>query len=107
MVMTTHHVPLYSEDRSVNGGDSTRYIMNDMNVPTSDPEGASDGSQHYELRLASQVSLKWFEGATVTYGDDNTTILHCRVTDQAALHGLLRKVRDLGLELLSVKRVEK
>jgi hypothetical protein len=46
----------------------------------------------------------WFDGLTVTWQDDET-LLTGPVRDQAALHGLLAKVRDLGLPLLSVKRV--
>ena len=48
----------------------------------------------------------WFEGLTITLEDNRDTLLTGPVVDQAALFGLLRKVRDLGLPLLSVNRVE-
>ncbi|MBZ0304037.1 MAG: hypothetical protein K8J31_30135 [Anaerolineae bacterium] len=47
----------------------------------------------------------WFGGVTVTFNDDGTTLLLCEVIDQAALHGLLRQIRNLGLTLISVNRV--
>ena len=48
----------------------------------------------------------WFGGLTITLEDNGDTLLTGPVSDQAALHGLLRKVRDIGLPLLSVGRVE-
>ncbi len=44
----------------------------------------------------------WFEGLTITLEEDGTTLLSGPITDQAALHGLLKKVRDMGLPLLAV-----
>ena len=44
----------------------------------------------------------WFDGMTLTRYDDGTTVIHGLVADQSALHGLLRKVADLGLPLVSV-----
>ena len=48
----------------------------------------------------------WFDGLSLTHEHDGTTVIHSPVVDQAALHGLLRRVRDLGLPLLSVVRLE-
>lgn len=48
----------------------------------------------------------WFEGLTITCKDDGNTLLSGPVIDQAALHGLLRKIRDLGMPLISVMCVE-
>jgi hypothetical protein len=59
----------------------------------------------YEIRLRGHLDCQWtdwFEGLTVTLEEDGTTLLSGPVADQAALHGLLKKVRDLGLPLLSV-----
>jgi hypothetical protein len=59
----------------------------------------------YEIRIAGHLSLQWadwFEGLTITLEEDGNTLLTVAVADQAALHGLLKKVRDLGLSLLSV-----
>lgn len=63
----------------------------------------------YEIRLKGHLDAKWtawFEGLSLSHEDDGTTIIHGPVVDQAALHGLLQKVRDLGLPLISVTHVE-
>jgi hypothetical protein len=62
----------------------------------------------YEIRLKGHLENRWaawFEGLTITAQDLGETLLTGPVVDQAALHGLLRKVRDLGMPLLSVTRV--
>ena len=62
----------------------------------------------YEIRVAGHLSLQWmewFEGLTITLEDDGNTLLTGPVADQAALHGLLKKVRDLGMSLVSVNQV--
>lgn len=62
----------------------------------------------YEIRVAGHLSPQWadrFEDLTVTLEENGNTLLTCPVVDQAALHGLLKKVRDLGLSLLSVNQV--
>ena len=62
----------------------------------------------YEIRLKGHLDAKWadwFEGLTITRGDNGETLLSGPVVDQAALHGVLRKVRDLGLPLVSVNLV--
>lgn len=63
----------------------------------------------YEIRVAGQLPpgwADWFEGLTVTPQEDGDTLLTGPTIDQAALHGLLKKVRDLGLSLVSVSPVE-
>ena len=68
-----------------------------------------DGSGLYEIRLKGHLDnrwAKWFEGLTITLEEDGDTLLTGPVIDQAALHGLLKKVRDLGLPLISVSPVE-
>ena len=62
----------------------------------------------YQIRLKGQLGSEWadwFEGLTVTLDEDGDTLLIGPVIDQAALHGLLKKVRDLGMPLISVNRV--
>ena len=62
----------------------------------------------YEIRLKGQLDEKWaerFEGLTITPDDNGDTLLTGLVVDQAALHGLLKKVRDLGMPLLSINFV--
>ncbi len=64
---------------------------------------------NYEIRVAGRLSTKWsawFEGMTVEHGPGEQTVLRGRVADQAALFGLLMKVRDLGLVLLAVQPCE-
>lgn len=63
----------------------------------------------YEIRIRGQLDDKWsdwFEGLSVTLQENGDTLLSGSVNDQAALHGLLKKVRDLGMPLVSVIRVE-
>ena len=63
----------------------------------------------YEIRLKGHLDARWadqFEHMTFTHTSDGTTILSGPVVDQAALYGLLRKVRDLGLPLLAVNQVD-
>ena len=62
----------------------------------------------YEIRVAGLLSpqwMDWFEGLTITLDESGNTLLSGPVADQAALYGLLKKVRDLGLSLLSVNQV--
>jgi hypothetical protein len=59
----------------------------------------------YEIRLTGHLDPRWaswFDGMSVTPDSDGTTVLSGPVADQAALHGLLGRVRDLGLPLVSV-----
>jgi len=63
----------------------------------------------YKIRIKGHLADRWadwFEGLTITLEDNGETLLTGPIVDQAALHGLLRKVRDLGMPLLSVIRVE-
>ena len=64
----------------------------------------------YEIRIVGHLDSRWadwFEGLSFAHESDGTTILYGPVVDQAALHGLLRKVRDLGMPLISASRVER
>lgn len=63
----------------------------------------------YQIRLKGHLGSQWtdwFEGLTITLEEDGDTLLTGPVIDQAALHGLLKKVRDLGMSLVSVSPVE-
>jgi hypothetical protein len=63
----------------------------------------------YQIRIKGHLGPRWtdwFGGMTITLEDDGDTLLTGPVVDQAALHGMLRRVRDLGLPLISVTRVE-
>ena len=62
----------------------------------------------YQIRLKGQLDSKWtewFEGMSITLEEDGNTLLTGPVIDQAALHGLLKKIRDLGLTLLAINPV--
>jgi hypothetical protein len=62
----------------------------------------------YEIRLKGHLDARWtdwFEDLTITLEEDGNTLLTGLVVDQAALHGLLKKVRDLGMPLISVVQV--
>jgi hypothetical protein len=72
------------------------------------PEGHPDEPIVYQIRLKGHLShqwTEWFEGLTITLEEEGNTLLTGPVVDQAALHGLLKKVRDLGMPLLSVNGV--
>jgi hypothetical protein len=63
----------------------------------------------YQIRIAGHLGpawMDWFDGLAITLEEDGNTLLTGPVADQAALHGLLKKVRDLGLPLVSVNPVE-
>ena len=73
------------------------------------PAGRHQDPGRYEIRVKGHLDTRWaawFDGLTLTHGSDGTTIIHGPVADQAALHGLLQKVRDLGLPLISVNHVD-
>ncbi len=75
------------------------------------PNPTTGSSQHpiYQIRIRGHLSqqwMEWFDGMEITQEEDGDTLLTGPVTDQAALHGLLKKVRDLGLPLVSVCLLE-
>ena len=73
------------------------------------PQLRRDLPRIYEIKIDGHLGGQWsdwFDGLTITLEGDGQTLLTGLVVDQAALHGLLRKVRDLGVPLLSVTRIE-
>ena len=71
----------------------------------------SDGSEsvRYQIRVGGRLGAErqlWFAQMTLTLADNGDTLLTGPVADQAALHGLLRKVRDLGLPLIAVTQIQ-
>ena len=79
--------------------------MNEIHTSTE----AHDQSGLYEIRLKGHLDDRWtdwFGGLTITLEDNGNTHLTGPVRDQAALHGLLKKVRDLGMPLISLMRIE-
>jgi hypothetical protein len=75
----------------------------------SDPRTDQSQPMVYQIRLKGHLRREWtdwFGGLTITLEDNGNTLVTGPVVDQAALYGMLRKVRDLGMPLLSVTRVE-
>jgi hypothetical protein len=73
----------------------------------SKPIGLTQAAQ-YEIRVKGELDTRWqswFEGMTITVADDET-IIRGTVADQAALHSLLTRIRDLGLPLIAVNQIE-
>lgn len=67
------------------------------------------GSRRYEIRIQGRLDPEWaeyFQGFRLVAGVEEETVLSGSVPDQAALHGLLARVRDLNLTLISVKLVD-
>ena len=87
-----------------NEGENARRMMSDKQTF----DESHNQHQFYEIRLKGHLDARWanrFEGLTITLEEDGDTLLTGPVVDQAALHGLLKRVRDLGMPLLSVNFV--
>ena len=79
-------------------------VMSHSTDPTTDPGQPAI----YQIRVKGHLGPQWtdwFEGLAITLAEEGETLLTGPVADQAALHGLLKKVRDLGLPLVSVNPV--
>jgi hypothetical protein len=73
------------------------------------PAGHPDKPGRYKIRIGGHLPSRWvtwFDGMSLTTEDDGTTSLEGCVVDQAALHGLLHRVRDVGLPLLSLTQLD-
>jgi hypothetical protein len=67
-----------------------------------------DGIPQYEIRVKGHLGSRWsawFDGLSLTSADDGTTVIRGPVVDQAALHGLLQKLRDVGISLVSLTQL--
>jgi hypothetical protein len=74
-----------------------------------DRDPATRDAGTYEIRLAGQLDARWaawFDGLAVTPQADGTTVVSGSLPDQAALHGVLQRARDLGIALVAVRRIE-
>jgi len=75
-----------------------------------DPQPHQDQTTIYQFQVEGQLNpawSEWFEDLTLTHEASGNTILTGPIPDQAALHGVLIKIRDLGLTLITVKRLKK
>ena len=75
----------------------------------SNPKTDPDLAMVYQIRIKGHLDTRWtewFGSLTITLEDNGDTLLTGPVVDQAALHGLLKKVRDFGMPLLSVNPIE-
>jgi hypothetical protein len=73
------------------------------------PETDPNQPEVYQIRIKGHLGRKWkawFEGLSITLEDNGDTLITGPVVDQAALHGLVKKVRDLGLPLITVNRLD-
>lgn len=98
--MTTHQVRSY-----------VPCVSTDDPTPDPRPSGSADEHQsvpEYEIRVAGRLAPRWsawFAGLTITADADGTTVIRGPVVDQAALHGLIQKLRDVGIPLISLTQV--
>lgn len=79
--------------------------MTDQRTPTPDRPDAG----RYEIRLTGRLDAHWatwFDGLAISQDSDGTTVISGPIPDQAALHGVIQRVRDLGLALVSVARMD-
>ena len=78
--------------------------MTGTHAPDSGPDAGI-----YEIRVKGHLDRRWaawFDGLELSHDTDGTTVIRGRVADQAALHGLLQRMRDLGIPLVSVASVD-
>jgi hypothetical protein len=110
--MTAHHTdghlalsPIDDRQPRPAGPGPEKEATSMRDLPTSRSPRVPD-PERYEIRVIGHLARRWvafFDGMTVAPQDDGTTVIQAAVADQSALHGLLRKLNDLGLPLVSVK----
>lgn len=85
------------------------HIPSDVSIMSETASGSDREAGQYEIRLQGHLDSRWgtwFDGLSLAQKSDGTTLIHGAIADQAALHGLLHRMRDIGLPLISVTRVE-
>jgi hypothetical protein len=111
--MRPHHIPFYLSINQRTSETPAEIHPVEATVEGEDMSEISTGPHpnpgQYEIRLKGHLDSRWaawFDGLSLTNQTDGTTIIHGPVADQAALYGLLQKVRDIGLPLVSVSQVQ-
>jgi hypothetical protein len=103
--MPAHHVRVEAVPHSTARSRRVEHLeRSGMNRPTNKDDDAID----YEIRIKGHLDRRWsdrFEGLSMRCEPDGTTVLNGPVADQAALHGLLQRIRDMGVLLISVTQV--
>ena len=98
--MTTHQVCSYGPS-----------VTTENRIPATAPGQSADDHDpvsQYEIRVAGHLGSRWsawFDGLTVATDHDGTTVIRGPVADQAALHGLIQKLRDVGIPLISLTQL--
>lgn len=85
------------------------HISSYLSIMSETATGDHREAGRYEIRLKGHLDARWatwFDGLSLAQKSDGTTLIRGFVADQAALHGLLQRVRDIGLPLISVTRIE-
>ena len=101
------HIAMWT--RGINAATSSSLWIRGMSNQHS-PQHDPSQPEIYQIRIKGHLGpqwMDWFEGLTITLEENGDTLLTGPVIDQAALHGILKKVRDLGMPLLSVNSVDK
>ena len=88
----------------------SRVSTDDRSIQTTGGASAADHSSvpQYEFRVKGHLGSRWvawFDGLSLTDEDDGTTVIRGPVVDQAALHGVLQKLRDVGVPLVSLTQL--
>ena len=85
------------------------HISSYVHIVSERSTGKRNEVGRYEIRLKGHLASRWaawFDGLSLTNESNGITLIHGLVADQAALHGLLQKVRDVGLPLISVAQID-
>jgi hypothetical protein len=101
-MMSAHHIALDAALHRTTPVDSDGHDERSAMSDTTRGLGAIGG---FEIRTQGHLGDRWsdwFDGVALIHDSDGTTVIRCPALDQAALHGLLAKVRDLGLAVISV-----
>ena len=102
--MWAHHIGFYLFDHTTKTAGRSIRVGNNGGSTMSEISTASEAGR-YEIRLKGHLEGRWaawFDGLSLRLDSDGTTVIRGLIADQSALHGLLQKVRDIGLPLISV-----